>query len=425
MRNVPAGFQPAVYLVARPSDPDDTCAVSILIIGASVAGIRTAQALRMQGYNDAITVVGEEVHQPYDKPPLSKEMLLPDGPNQPVPLLSSAELEALDVQMHLGTRAVALDVNERVVTTHDGTTFPFDDLVIATGVTPRTLPGADTLTGIHTLRNAEDAVALRVGLATAQDVVVIGAGFIGAEFASAARAYGTRVTIIETQQVPLTHVLGAEVGAELARLHEVNGVTVHTGVQFSHFVGDSHVSGVALEDGRVLPADLVVVGIGATPATEWLASSGLPITNGLECDASLHVRGTDRIFAAGDIARWAHGFYGSDLRIEHWTNANEHAGIIAADVMGTSVPHAQVPYVWSDQYGHRIQIVGRPGDGAVAISHGTVECGLVAVYADEAGIVTGALVVDDPRMLMKCRKAVTKRVAVTDLDLGLTPARPV
>jgi NADPH-dependent 2,4-dienoyl-CoA reductase/sulfur reductase-like enzyme len=400
-------------------EDDDTGAVSILIIGASVAGIRTAQALRMQGYAEAITVVGEEVHHPYDKPPLSKDMLLPDGDGRPVPLLSEAELEALDVELHLGTRAVSLDVEGRVVTAADGTTFAFDDLVIATGVTPRTLPGADELEGVHTLRNAEDAVALRAGLESAEDVVVIGAGFIGAEFAAAARAHGRTVTIIEPQPVPLTHVLGAEVGAEIARLHELNGVTLHTGVQFSHFVGKDHVSGVALQDGRVLPADLVVVGIGATPATEWLVSSGLPIENGVACDATLHVLGAEHVFAAGDVARWPHAFYGVDMRIEHWTNANEHAGIIAADIVGAAAPRPQVPYVWSDQYGHRIQIVGRPADGTVALSRGSVESGYVAIYADEAGAVVGALVVDDARMLMKCRKAVTNRSAFGDLDLGL------
>jgi NADPH-dependent 2,4-dienoyl-CoA reductase/sulfur reductase-like enzyme len=377
----------------------------------------------MQGCTRAITIVGEEAHHPYDKPPLSKEMLAPDGPDQPVPLLSQAELEALDVKMHLGTCAVALDVAARTVTAQDGRSFAFDDLVIATGVRPRTLPGADKLSGAHTLRNAEDAVALRAGLATATDVVVIGAGFIGAEFAAAARAHGRNVVIIEPQPVPLTHVLGAAIGAEIARLHEIHGVALHTGVQFSHFVGDEQVSGVALEDGRVLPADLVVIGIGATPATEWLETSGLPITNGLECDASLRVIGHDRIFAAGDVACWPHGFYGSALRIEHWTNANEHAGIVAAELMGTDTPRVQVPYVWSDQYGQRIQIVGRPADGSLAVRHGTVESGLVAVYADPSGTVVAALVVDDARMLMKCRKAVTNRVALADLDLGLAPAR--
>lgn len=398
--------------------------MSILIVGASVAGIRTVQALRKHGYNDSITVVGEEAHFPYDKPPLSKEVLLPDGTGQPPLLLSEAELKDLGIKLHLNTRAVALDTKGRTVTMHDGTKFPFDDLVIATGVSPRTLPGSDELTGIHTLRNLDDAVALRAGLATAGDVVVIGAGFIGAEFAAAARAYDTRVTLVEAQPVPMTHVLGAEVGAELARLHEINGATIHTGAAFSHFIGEGHVSGVALEDGRVLPADLVVVGIGATPATEWLESSGLPIANGLQCDTSLRVLDAERIYAVGDVANWTHGFYGTNMRIEHWTNANEHADILAATLMGTPVLQAQVPYVWSDQYGHRIQIVGRPGDGTVAISHGSVESGLVAVYADETGLVTGALVVDNPRMLMKCRKAVTKRVTIDDLDLGLVDITP-
>ncbi|MBF4162726.1 NAD(P)/FAD-dependent oxidoreductase [Nocardioides sp. CBS4Y-1] len=391
--------------------------------------MRTAQALRAAGSAESITILGAETHHPYDKPPLSKEMLLPGGSDEPVPLLSAEELEALAVDLHLGTRATGLDLDRRVVTTQDGAEYAFEQLVIATGVNPRTLPGADELEGVHTLRNAEDSVALRASLAGAEHVVVVGAGFIGAEFAAAARAHGKAVTMIETQPVPLTHVLGEAVGSELARLHALNGVRVHAGVGFSHFVGDGasgreRVAGVALDDGRVLPADLVVVGIGATPATEWLASSGLPIGDGIECDAELRVLGVDGVFAAGDIARWPHPLYGTDLRIEHWTNANEHAGVIAATLTGTPPPRPQVPYVWSDQYGHRIQIVGRPADGTVALLHGDVESGLVAVYADAVGRVTGALVVDDPRTLMKCRRAATQRLAIADLDLGLAGSTP-
>ena len=377
----------------------------------------------MQGCTEAITLVGEEVHTPYDKPPLSKEMLLPDG-GEPVPLVSAPELEALDVELRLGTRAVALDSGARMVTVDDGTTLAYDELIIATGLTPRTLPGADELGGVHTLRNAEDAVALRTALTTAANVVVIGAGFIGAEFAAAARVHGREVTIVEPQPVPLTHVLGATVGAEIARLHEINGVTLHTGVEFDHFVGEGQVSGVALADGRVLPADLVVIGIGATPATQWLESSGLPIRNGVQCDAALRVLGVEHVHAVGDVAHWTHGFYGVGLRIEHWTNANEHAGIVAADLLGAPAPGVQVPYVWSDQYGHRIQIVGRPADGTVALSHGAVETGYVAVYADAAGTTVAALVVDDPRLLMKCRKAVTKRTTAAELDLSVATASP-
>lgn len=395
--------------------------VNILVVGASVAGLRTVQALRMKGYEGRITLLGEEPHSPYDKPPLSKEMLLPDGDGAPVPLLTTEQLADLHVDLRLGVRATALDVPTRIVTTDSGETITFDTLVIATGADARRLPDTDHLSGVHTLRTVEDAAALRGALGTAQDVVVVGAGFIGAEFASAARAHGATVTIVEAQDVPLSHVLGAEVGAALAAVHAEHGNTLLTGVGVSYLEGDDAVSAVVLADGRRLPADLVVVGIGAVPATGWLASSGLPVSDGVECQADLRVVGTEGVYAAGDVARWPHAHYGFDVRIEHWTNANEHADVVAAAITGQPAPRVQVPYVWSDQYGHRIQIIGRPSLGTLAHLSGTVAGGdLVAAYTGAASELVGAVVVDDPRALMKCRKAVTTRAPWA--GVGLVPA---
>ncbi|MDQ6522938.1 FAD-dependent oxidoreductase [Nocardioides sp. LHD-245] len=392
--------------------------MTLLIVGASVAGVRTAQALRMKGYDGPITLLGEESYAPYDKPPLSKEMILPDGDPAPVPLLTDEQLADLRVDLRLGVRASELDVSARTVTTDAGEAIAFDRLVIATGVTPRTLPGADRLAGVHTLRNAEDAAALRTGLATAGRVVVIGAGFIGAEFAAAACRHGVQVTLVEAQNVPLSHLLGAEVGARLAEVHAAAGNELVTGVGVAHLEGEDAVRAVVLNDGRRLPADLVVVGIGATPATGWLDSSGLPISDGVECGADLTVVGAEGIYAAGDVARWPHPHYGYDLRIEHWTNANDHAAIIAAAVTGAAAPTPTVPYVWSDQYGHRIQIVGRPATGSLAHVAGTLSGGdLVAAYVGTVGELVGAVVVDDPRLLMKCRKAITAGSVWADLDL--------
>lgn len=395
--------------------------VSILIIGASVAGLRTAQALRMKGFTETITMVGEEPHHPYDKPPLSKEMLLPEGDGAPVPLLTPEQLAELDVDLRLGVRAISLDVSARTVMTDDGQVLTFERLVIATGVTPRMLSGTQHLTGVHTLRNVEDAVALRAALASASDVVVVGAGFIGAEFAAAARAHGATVTLVEAQDVPLAHVLGPEVGARLSEVHAEFGNTLLTGVGVAHLEGEDAVTAVVLNDGRSLPADLVVVGIGATPATGWLESSGLPLSDGIECEADLRVVGTEGIYAAGDVARWPHGHYGFDVRIEHWTNANDHAGTIAAAVTGAPTPPAQVPYVWSDQYGHRVQIIGRPSFGELAHLAGSMVGGdLVAAYTGSSGELVGAVVVDDPRTLMKCRKAIAKRTAWAEVGLVVT-----
>ncbi|GAA5210856.1 NAD(P)/FAD-dependent oxidoreductase [Streptomyces thinghirensis] len=396
--------------------------MNVLIIGASVAGIRTAEALRRHGFDGTVTLLGEEPHPPYDKPPLSKDVLAMDGTGEPPPLLSADETEALALDLRLGVRAVALEPRARVVTTDAGVRLGFDRLVIATGVTPRTLPGAGSLDGVYTLRTADDALALRGELDRAARVVVIGAGFIGAEFASAARTRGLDVSVVEVQDTPMAHLLGARVGGMLAGLHEAHGVAVHTGVGFERFEddGNARVSGVVLTDGRVLPADLVVVGIGARPATEWLESSGLPVENGVVCDVNLRVPGTSGIYAAGDVALRHHPLYGAPLRIEHWTNAGEHGETVAADILGMPVPPAQVPYVWSDQYGRRIQIVGRPATGEARVLHGGIDApSLVAVYADRAGTAVGALVVDDPRTLMRCRRAVAAGTSLEGLDLGL------
>ena len=376
----------------------------------------------MQGYSGVITMIGEELHHPYDKPPLSKENLAEGDGVGPIALLTTEELAALDVDLNLGLRAVRLDPSVRVVETYDGREWVYTELVIATGVHPRRLPVPDGMSGVHTIRTADDASALRGALARRPRVVVIGAGFIGAEFASAARGYGCPVAVVEVQDVPMAHILGAEMGAQLAGLHATHGAELLTGVGFDHFEGADVVTGVALTDGRVLPADLVVVGVGAVPSTAWLDGSGLPIENGIECDGSLQVLGFPGIYAAGDVARWPHPLYGFPVRIEHWTNANEHGAIVASAITGAPTPRVAVPYVWSDQYGHRIQMVGRPSLGALEVLTGDLESTLVAVFADADSLIVGAVVVDDPRSLMKFRKAITKGAFLA--DLGLAP-RPV
>lgn len=389
--------------------------LSMLIVGASVAGVRTAQALRSSGYTGKMTLLGEERHRPYDRPPLSKAMLAP-GTAGPPPLLTAEELTALDVDLQLGVRAERLDPVRHVVVTADGRTLTYSHLVIATGSRARTLPGAELLTGVHTLRTADDAIALRAALGRSRGLVVIGAGFIGAEFASAARAYGHAVSVIERLEVPMSTLLGDRVGAILAGLHTSNGVRLLTGVAFDHFEGRTQISGVALSDGRVLPADLVVIGIGAYPVTDWLATSGLPVSDGVECDEHLRVQGYSDIHAVGDVARWRHPLYRAPIRMEHWTNANDHAAIVAADVMGRPAPRPQVPYIWSEQYDHRIQIAGRPDQGALACLDGDAAESLEAIYIDEAGTVVGAVVVDNPRAFMRYRKAIGNRVALSELS---------
>lgn len=395
------------------------CGMPVLIVGASVSGVRTAQALRMSGYQDGITILGAERHHPYDKPPLSKETLSTGDPD-PVPLLSVEDVGALRLDLRLGVEAVALDTDRRIVRTADGNELSFDTLVIATGVIARALPGSEGIAAVHTLRTADDAIAIRSRMAPGGRAVVIGAGFIGAEFASAARSRGMAVTVVEAQDVPMAHVLGPVVGEEIGRLHALNGVALRTGTTVAGLREEAgQVAAVALSDGEELLADVVVVGIGAEPTTGWLESSGLPLADGIVCDRELRVLGADRIYAVGDVARWDSPWGEEPVRIEHWTNANEHAGIVAASITGGIVPRAQVPYVWSDQYGRRIQIVGRPAGSDLAALVGAVdepEC--VAVYQDTSGTVTGGLVIDDPRTFMKIRKAVSAGTKAADLDIA-------
>lgn len=394
--------------------------MDVLIVGASVAGVRVAQALRRGGWSGQITLVGEEPHQPYDKPPLTKQMLLGDG--APVPLLSPEEAVELDVDLRLGTRVVALDPGARTVTTEDGDRVPWTQLVIATGSTPRALP-FPAPAGVHTIRTADDAVALRAALVQRPRVVVVGGGFVGAEFASAARVAGCEVTIVEIQSTPMAALLGARVGEALAELHRAAGVRVLPGVGVSGFEDvDGQVSGVRLDDGRTLPAELVVVGVGAVPATGWLAGSGLPVADGVECDASLAVLGHPDVHAVGDVARWPHPFYGSTMRIEHWTNASEHAAIVAAHLTGQEPPAAQVPYVWSDQHGRRIQVAGRPGLGELHGMRSGDDGRLAALYADADGVAVGAVVVGDPRGFIGLRRALAARTPARDVVLPEAPA---
>jgi NADPH-dependent 2,4-dienoyl-CoA reductase/sulfur reductase-like enzyme len=398
----------------------------VLIVGASVAGVRTAQALRRGGFDGAITLVGQEPHHPYDRPPLSKEMLASDGGGAPVPLLAAEEPGMLGLDLRLGLRATGLAPGAAVVSTASGEDFSYSGggLVIATGLVPRTLPFASPL-GVYTIRTVDDARAVRAALAARPRVVVVGAGFIGAELASAAREYGCEVTVVEAQPVPMAQLVGPEVGGLLAGLHAVNGTELVAGVGVAAFESAAGaVTGVVLGDGRVLAAGLVIVGIGARPATDWLGSSGLPADDGIRCDEHLRVVGFPQVHAAGDVARWPHPRYG-ELRIEHWTNANEHGAVVAADILGLPLPAAQVPYVWSDQYGHRIQIAGRSAAGRLAVLRGTAVGGdLVALYAGDDGGLVGGVVVDDTRTFMKVRRAVASAAPAGSVELPLPgPAR--
>jgi 3-phenylpropionate/trans-cinnamate dioxygenase ferredoxin reductase subunit len=380
---------------------------TIVVVGGSLAGIRTAEALLF---------VGEESERPYDRPPLSKELLRGDREPDGIRLNKPEAFAALELDLRLGIAAESLEPGERNVVLADGERIAYDGLVIATGASARALPGTPDLAGIHLLRTLDDALAIRHALERSPRVAVVGAGFIGAEVAATCRARGLEVSMVEALPTPMARVLNPEVGAFCARAHVDHGVKVRLGVGVEAFEGGERVEGVRLADGSIVPADLVVVGIGAIPNTGWLESSGLEIADGVVCDARC-ATGAPGVVAAGDVARWFHEGYGESVRIEHWTNAVEQADAAAARLLdGEDTPaFAPVPFVWSDQYDLKIQAAGslRPDDEMV-IAHGSLEEGRFVALFGREGRLAGALAMNRVRQLMGYRRMMREGISWED-----------
>ncbi|WP_226380578.1 NAD(P)/FAD-dependent oxidoreductase, partial [Pseudonocardia sp. KRD291] len=376
-------------------------------------GLATVRALRAQGFGGRIVVAGQEKHLPYDRPPLSKEFLGGTASEDDVGLTGPDD-DGLDVEWRLGRTATALDGPARTVVLDDGEHLSSDAVVLATGARARALPGEQP-EGVHTLRTLDDARALRADLVPSARLVVVGAGFVGAEVAATAAGLGLAVEIVEAAPVPLQRALGAEMGEACARLHERNGVALHRGVGVSRLLGSPRVTGVLLDDGRELPADVVVVGIGAAPNVEWLEGSGLDLDDGVVTDAR-GMTALPGIVAVGDCANSHRDYTGDRLRLEHWTNALQQPAVAAAALLGTehSLPsHHAVPYFWSDQYGHRIQFAGRrAADGAVRVQEGDPDGsgGFLALFLDAAGEAVGVLGIDRPRPFGRWRRELARRL---------------
>lgn len=379
-----------------------------MIVGASLGGLRTAQSLRSSGFAGRITMVGDEQHRPYDRPPLSKQVLAGEWQPEQVFLADDAEIERIDAEVRLGVRAVDLDLASRSVGLHGGERLRYDALVVATGASPRTIPGATSLPGVHVLRTLEDSLHLRAELDTSARVVVVGAGFIGAEVAATARKRGLDVTVLEALPVPLSRGLGPVLGPVIAGIHADHGVDLRTGAGVAGFEGEGRVERVLLSDGSTVDADVVVVGIGVVPNTAWLEDSGLELRDGIVCDQ--HCQAGPNVWAVGDVARWFNPLFEEEMRIEHWTNAVEQAMAVAANITGTPTPFAPVPYVWSDQYDSKIQIVGRPGPGdEVEVPIGAFDDRRFVALTHRDGRLTGAVGLDEPRKLMRFKRLLISR----------------
>ncbi|MDG1368209.1 MAG: FAD/NAD(P)-binding oxidoreductase, partial [Acidimicrobiales bacterium] len=350
---------------------------SIHIVGASLAGIRAAEALRRRDFRGRIVLIGAEHQLPYDRPPLSKQVLAGNWDTDRIQLTKPEKLEELDLDLRLGVSATGFDLDSRTLSTSDGAEA-VDGLLIAAGARCRTLPGAEDLGGVHVLRDLDQAMALRAELDEGpKRVVVVGAGFIGAEVAATCRERELAVTMIEALPTPLGRVLGEQMGEVCAEVHRQHGVDLRTnvGVDRLETGGDGRVAKVVLRDGAEIDADIVVIGIGVTPNTEWLEGSGLTLDNGVVCDATLLA--APGVTAAGDITRWPNYRFDEVMRVEHWDNAIEQ-GIHAAERLLTddldAQPFTPVPWFWSDQYDRKIQLAGRVRpDDDVEIVTGTLE----------------------------------------------------
>jgi NADPH-dependent 2,4-dienoyl-CoA reductase/sulfur reductase-like enzyme len=400
---------------------------AVLIVGASLAGVRAAEALRRHGHDGPITIVGAEAHQPYDRPPLSKAVLAGRMAHTDASLRID---DRLDATWRLSTRAVSLDLERRVVTLAESDSHApgeaaagsagrpgsrslqseeaFDGLIIATGAHPRTLPGLGEMEGVHVLRTVDDCVALRSQLESGPRVVVVGAGFIGSEVAATSHGLGLDVTVVEALAVPLVRAVGEELGRRCARLHQDHGVALRLGVGVQGLAGTSRVEGIRLADGSVIPADVVVIGVGVSPTTGWLEGSGLDLADGVVCDQWCRVLAGGRpvpdIVAAGDVARWDHPLFGETIRVEHWTNAVEqgHAAALSLLQGSDAPPFSPVPYFWSDQYETKIQFVGRTGP-QVTVVDGDVNDDRFAVAYGRDGRLVGALAFNRPARIAAYR----------------------
>ncbi|MFI1198076.1 NAD(P)/FAD-dependent oxidoreductase [Streptomyces sp. NPDC020883] len=388
---------------------------SVTVIGACLAGLYAARALRAQGYDGRLTLVGDEPHLPYDRPPLSKEFLTdpatadgsadPAG-EAPLALTDAEEIAGLDAEWLLGTRATRLDTRHRAVHLDTGRVLTTDGIVLATGAAPRRLPGPAPA-GSYTLRTLDDAGALRADLARGPArVVVIGGGFIGAEVAASCTALGHQVTVVEAAPLPLVPQLGEKMAELCARLHGDHGVALltGTGVRELRADGDGRVTAVELTDGRLLTADIVVTGIGVRPATDWLAGSGLPLADGVRCDAGCATP-IPAIVAVGDVAQVA------GARAEHWTSATEQAATAVQNLLAgrTVRTHRALPYFWSDQYGVRIQFAGHraPGDVPRIVEGSPDDRSFLARY-ERDGRTSAVLALNRPRPFMRLRRELAR-----------------
>ena len=387
----------------------------VVIIGGGLAAARTADQLRRAQFDGSITIVGDEVHLPYDRPPLSKEVLRSEVDDS---TLKPREFyEDKNITLRLGSAVRSLDPTNQAITLADGTQLEYDEAVIATGLVPKRIPSFPDVAGVHVLRFVDECMTLRAEAAAARRAVVVGAGFIGCEVAASLRRLGVDVTMVEPQAEPLASVLGEQIGALVARLHRAEGVDVRTGTGVDSVSGHDHVERVALTDGAEVEADLVVVGIGSRPATDWLEGSGVAVDNGVMCDR-VGRASVPHVWALGDVASWQDAT-GHQVRVEHWSNVAEQARVLVPSMLGHELPSnlIVVPYFWSDQYDIKFQCLGEPeADDIVHLAEDDGRKFLA--YYERDGVVAGVVGAGMPGPVMKTRAKIAAGAPIGEV---LTP----
>jgi 3-phenylpropionate/trans-cinnamate dioxygenase ferredoxin reductase subunit len=357
----------------------------MVIVGGGMAGARAIVSLRANGYDGAVTLVSEEDHLPYDRPPLSKAVITEETEPSPTALLDRAMLESLKAKLIGGTSVIGIDRERQQLHLSTGAALAYDKLLIATGSKPRrlNLPGGALA---FTLRDFGDGLRLRQSIRESASVAIIGGGFIGLELASSARKLGVEVTVIEAQPRILMRGVPPEIAAAVHTRHQAAGVHMLTGTG----VAAIELAGVTLSDGRTVKADLTIAGIGAAPETALAAAAGLAAENGIACDAMLRTDDPN-IFAAGDCCSFPHPLFGGKrMRLEAWRNATDQANTATANMLGAETPHMAVPWFWSDQYDLSLQIAGVPSDGTETVRRQVSDQAFIIFHRDAAGRLVGA-----------------------------------
>ncbi|MEP1124210.1 MAG: FAD-dependent oxidoreductase [Ilumatobacter sp.] len=406
----------------------------IVVVGASLAGLRAAETLRTEGFDGEVVIVGAEPHRPYDRPPLSKKLLAGEWEPDRIHLRQPDTFDDLDVEWRFGVAGAGLDPAAGVLHLTDGTDLAYDGCIIATGAACRRLPEQSRYGHVHEVRTLDDSMRLRAEIADGgKRVVVIGAGFIGLEVAATAKQLGNEVTVLEGGPAPLMRGLGAEMGSAIGAMHVARGVTLRCDVRVDRLHDDGVLlAGTDGAEGELIEADIVVVGIGVVPATAWLGDSGLQVRDGVVCDETLNALDVDGntvpgVYAAGDVLRWPNPLFGEEMRVEHWTNAAEQGAAAAKNLLAASgrgdaapEPYAPVPFFWSDQFDIRVQFLGRAhADDAVEVVLGSTEPGddgavkFLALYR-QGDRVHGALGVNAPRWVMKMRGPLLEQASWDD-----------